>query len=510
MEASVILVLLVLPGALAGPIQWQAGDNMCSTHCPESNKYKYETGTSYEYRYEAETRTTMSGAAEDTATIALTATAVLEVLGHCEMALRLTDVSIKRSHEQTPSRMVNADDMSRARRALEGQSLRFAFHDGAVGELCPGDDEDIWALNIKRGVLTSFQNSMRQLDREEHTTEADVTGNCPTHYKTTQQGWKTLKVSKVKDMLSCTDRHGYRTSLLSASYHSPDSLQSLPLMKSSHECEHDVSQSDVILTRSSCQEVHVFRPFSKATSGAVTEASQTLTFRSKSSGVKTQKGQVSRRTTLVYEHKLGMTTGQSAFNDVKDKLQEICEVTKVDTRPQVPHIFGDLVHLMRNLDYSDLQNIDRQLQKNRICTDGKKTRKFFQDALPMAATGASLRMMNDLLTTGEVKDAQATFWLTSLAFLPNPTKEMVSAVHPLLTSAKTQQDAMLAVSSLVNNYCQTSPACGDDQEVQNVMDALTGILGDDCNVNDNNFKQVGSMSKAELKIPFYSYGTFFR
>ena len=56
-------------------------------------------------------------------------------------------------------------------------------------------------------------------------------------------------------------------------------------------------------------------------------------------------------------------------------------------------------------------------------------RKFFQDALPMVATGAALRMMGDLLTSDEVKDAQATFWLTSLAFLPNPTKDMVAAVQ---------------------------------------------------------------------------------
>ena len=67
--------------------------------------------------------------------------------------------------------MVGADDMSRARRALEDRALRFAFYDGAVGELCPGDEEVLWALNVKRGVLTSFQNSMRQLDREEQLKE---------------------------------------------------------------------------------------------------------------------------------------------------------------------------------------------------------------------------------------------------------------------------------------------------------------------------------------------------
>lgn len=52
--------------------------------------------------------------------------------------------------------------------------------------------------------------------------QVDVTGHCPTHYRVTQKGWKTMKVTKVKDMLSCTDRHDYRTSLLSTPYRSPN------------------------------------------------------------------------------------------------------------------------------------------------------------------------------------------------------------------------------------------------------------------------------------------------
>ena len=56
----------------------------------------------------------------------------------------------------------------------------------------------------------------------------------------------------------------------------------------------------------------------------------------------------------------------------------------------------------------------------------------------MVATGPALRMMGDLLTSDEVKDAQATFWLTSLAFLPNPTKDMVAAVQVLLCMSVSQ------------------------------------------------------------------------
>ncbi|KAL8574007.1 hypothetical protein ACOMHN_029454 [Nucella lapillus] len=491
MEARATLLLLMLSGAVAGPAQWRQGNNMCSTRCPDSSKFKYEAGWSYEYQYEAETRTTLSGAAEDTATVSITATARIEALEQCEMALRLTDVTIKRSDAENTKRMVDVGDAAGFRRALESRSLRFAFYDGAVGDVCPEDDELMWALNIKRGVLSSFQTSMRQMEQEEQMQEADVTGRCPTHYRVTQQGWKSLTLTKAKDMLACTDRQDYRTSLHSVPYTASNSLQSLPLMKSSHECTQDIGKEASILQRSSCHEMHVFRPFSKANSGAVTEASHSLTFSAKTPGVRTHKGPISRRTTLLYEHKQGMEKGASNFMEVKSKLKQICDLTDEDIRPEVPRLFGELVHMMRNMDYSDLQDLNQQLERNRICADNaQKASKFFQDALPMVGTGASLRLMTDVLVSEDVSDAQAMFWLTSLTFLSTPSKDMVSAVQPLLRHENRQQDAMLAVSSLVNNYCQQNADCGQQEEVLQVLDTLTTILGPDCQVNDDNFKQV--------------------
>lgn len=491
MDASAVFVLLVLPAAIAGPVLMSSGNpEACATRCPDASNFAYKQDTTYEYRYEVETRTTMTGAAEDTATIKISATALVEVLGSCEMALRLTDVAIKRSHEANPQRMVGADDMSTARRALEEQPLRFAFYDGAVGEVCPGEGEGLWALNIKRGVLTSFQNSMRQRERDELVQEVDVIGQCPTQYKVTQKGWKTLTINKVKDILSCTNRHGYRTSLLSTPYRSPNSMQSLPLLKSSHECHHDIGL-DGVLQASTCSEVHIFRPFSKSSSGASTETSQKLTYLRDSRGVTTRSGPVVRRTSLLFEHQPGQAQEDSTVQIVADKLEEMCTVSKVDIRPQVPHMFGELVYLMRNLDLSDLRDVNKRLQQNSICTGNtEKARKFFRDALPVTATGASLMMMSDLLGSEKIADAQVTFWLTSLAFVPNPTKDLVSGLQSLLAIDKIRMDALLPASALVNNYCENNPDCGQTTEVTQVLNKLTGTLGYNCNVNSNIFKEV--------------------
>lgn len=46
---------------------------------------------------------------------------------------------------------------------LQQHPLIFSFQDGQVEHLCPSTDEPVWALNIKRGVLSAMQNSMQDI-----------------------------------------------------------------------------------------------------------------------------------------------------------------------------------------------------------------------------------------------------------------------------------------------------------------------------------------------------------
>lgn len=75
----------------------------------------------------------------------------------------------------TDSDLTNAGIQSSVTRAaqfsaaLQENSLHFSFQDGTVDELCPGDDP-AWVLNMKRGILSAFQNTMHDLSsaREKH------------------------------------------------------------------------------------------------------------------------------------------------------------------------------------------------------------------------------------------------------------------------------------------------------------------------------------------------------
>lgn len=51
--------------------------------------------------------------------------------------------------------------------ALTKTPLRFGFDDGRVSEVCGSSQEESWVTNFKRGVLSTFQNTMTKFDEDE-------------------------------------------------------------------------------------------------------------------------------------------------------------------------------------------------------------------------------------------------------------------------------------------------------------------------------------------------------
>lgn len=54
--------------------------------------------------------------------------------------------------------------------------------------------------------------------------------------------------------------------------------------------------------------------------------------------------------------------------------------------------------------------------------------KFFFDAIPMSGTVDSLRLMVQLLTSGQISGIEADMWMTTLSFIQKPTLEMIAEV----------------------------------------------------------------------------------
>ena len=55
-------------------------------------------------------------------------------------------------------------DVELLRERLQQHPMRFAWVDGSIERVCQEDDDHVFAVNIKRGILSSIQNSMTSFD----------------------------------------------------------------------------------------------------------------------------------------------------------------------------------------------------------------------------------------------------------------------------------------------------------------------------------------------------------
>ena len=80
---------------------------------------------------------------------------------------QLREVRLRESDPIPGNPLRKSDNSRHFRQELEKEALRFAFLDGRISDVCPSEDETVWALNVKRGFLSAFQNSMEHLDKEQ-------------------------------------------------------------------------------------------------------------------------------------------------------------------------------------------------------------------------------------------------------------------------------------------------------------------------------------------------------
>ena len=110
---------------------------------------------------------------------------------------------------------------------LEQNILAFGFDNGQVKEVCYSSEEPLWVVNIKKGILSSFQQSMTSFDQSENITETDVVGRCKAQYISHDSRWG-HKFHKIKDMYSCTGNQA----LYQYALNLPDiNIQHLPLIQ---------------------------------------------------------------------------------------------------------------------------------------------------------------------------------------------------------------------------------------------------------------------------------------
>lgn len=241
---------------------------------------------SYRYRYSVDVSTNLGNSSASTlptlssdfpgneSTLRLDADLLIRFNGRCEGSLRFENASL--SHDR---RKYNPEFPDRAgadfKVNLERFPLRFTFDDGQIDELCPDKREPIWALNLKRGVLSMFQNTMERFDVDRHAIEVDVNGICETSYHFHGAKRTSLIVKKKKDLSNCDHGSKYFSVIRSNSYKSPRSrIPRHPLFASHVECELTIDRK--IYEKITCKESHRLLPLSSGDTGARTESTATL------------------------------------------------------------------------------------------------------------------------------------------------------------------------------------------------------------------------------------------
>jgi len=230
---------------------------------PVSSKFNFKQ-TAYNYDYNVHLRTEFFGTGRNTSDLYLTANIDMLFPKPCEGFLRINKVQMRdKLYNATKDESVENDynniysydydtantssdeavdneDLHRHSKLLEEDLkkdlLRFAFHDGHIGEVCPSLNETAWVLNFKKGILSAFQNTMMRFDVDFNTTEIDVSGECNVQYTLEDARNVFIAVKKVKDISSCRKRYATESILQTTPYTFRDDTTIWPILNSESYC----------------------------------------------------------------------------------------------------------------------------------------------------------------------------------------------------------------------------------------------------------------------------------
>ncbi|GAB6031625.1 hypothetical protein CHUAL_009385 [Chamberlinius hualienensis] len=497
--ATLLLATSFVVGSIAGPLS-QTPESQCASTCTVGDKFQYEIGRSYIYHYEAASETHLISKPTDASNLLIKATAEVQIISKCNLRLTLRDVELR---DPDRDRLLNNNDVFKS--SLEENSLDFSFQDGLVNQLCPRPNEPLWVLNIKRGILSTFQNSMKTWDDNHNTDETDVTGKCATNYEINRGGWLSDSViTKTKDFYKCTDRTEHYTWIQSAPYHQSIVPQSSSLLKSTHKCTHTIRQNT--LYEAVCKESHQFQPFNNENSGATTLIEQRMTFKKSEMGGKIKVVPIGPRTTLLFDHQTQESheMAQNSFNEV---FRQLCTASEQEIRPNVPQLFSQFVNALKKLSYANIEQTYNNVES--ICPQNKNAKKLLMDAIPLAGSNDAVSFMTNKIIEGRISNSEIDSWLTTLSLLPNPSSHMLKTSIPLLDLQGHRSKALLAISTLTHSFCKNQNQCGDEIEVANVVAKIISQMPPNCQTKDNmsiemiitQLKALGNIGHIDQAIP---------
>ncbi|XP_023792385.1 uncharacterized protein LOC111935942 [Cyanistes caeruleus] len=462
---TIILLCAVVAGASGRSSERLSYGASCFAECAGHSASYFPKRARYSYRYSAVTNTFLQGNIYKGSGISLETTVIIEVLGNCQMVLKVQDVQIKKSFA---SREESLKEMDSLREILEQHPLHFSFHDGKVLKLCPVRSEQTWALNIKRGILSVLQTA-QEFPVGAIVEEVDVLGICPTRYQ--QKG---PILVKTKDLNLCSHRSSGLTSVQSVVL--PHASSEQQILSSQLECAQSIK--DGVLEEAKCTESDRVMLFPQQGSGAETQTQSALKLFQVETETLYHKGYSEDLyvTSILYEREV--TKREVTGAEVTELVWKLCLAHSASY--QTADLFMTLVFELRHLSPEALRALWQRSSFK--CRDNWQP---LIDALPSCATEACVVLMKDLIASGEVEEDKVEYFFWSFTFIPNPTSGMIESLAPLLKSPRASQSCFLGVTALVHRFCSAHSSCDIVPAVQSVMRILGKFLGGNCTVQDS-------------------------
>lgn len=361
-----------------------------------------------------------------------------------------------------------------------------------IDELCSEYGEPNWVMNFKRGILSSFQNSMKRFDIDAKSHEIDISGSCDISYAVTGIQGTNLLVQKKKELPTCTNRYKTNSFLQTVPYDFRKQYSVLPILQSSSYCNvrfselfcwllfHNIQLYHTfhlfqitidhnIYKESSCLESHVFAPFSNNGTGAVATSSIRLSLLSEDSigevPALDEEHTIKTREKLLFDHYPTSKPTTGEILKARDLLLEMCRYGFPDIKREFIDIYSKFLQNARMLSRQALHQLFNRADG--VCTNSEHGKNHILESIPYIGSTASVEMMVDEIIRKSVSTETAHKWLTSISFLPRPDEEMLEALYKVIAMDSIDADPLtiLAPTAVVHTFCRNHDNCQENENV---------------------------------------------
>ncbi|MEQ2244052.1 hypothetical protein ILYODFUR_013221, partial [Ilyodon furcidens] len=455
--AHVILVVLILHVGGCLLVDPLICDSSCSG-IPTAD-FSSETGVRYTYRYSTAITTTLHGSNIGRDGLTLDCLVDIEVISKCHLMMQIRNSQIK---HLSPQRDHSVLHLKSLRESLERTSLKFSLQGGKVTALCLQEGEQVWALNIKRGLLSMIQTSPMVTKLKEET-ETDVHGTCTSRYE--RRGPTLLKSRCLKQC--------QQSRLANFWPHSVALTEDTMLQMELHCVQRP---GKTMIEEVNCTEVVSLATSVRTSEPVKTKSVSMLLLLKAQSGTSLGAESLSPGvlTDLQFEDDRTSRLRKTTPQKVGQTVTLLCSIA---SDPQlVSQEFLQLVFQLKDMTLPQLKTLWQEASY--------KCRNDWQpllDALPACGSENCILLLTDLIMNNELEEGQVNSFLTALALIPQPSPQIIGSINGLLGIPQFRPKAMLAGSSLIYQLCQRfHTSCGETPQVQSFMRTLQETLSEGC------------------------------